>query len=52
MEPYTPDLTPQTYHPIESSKAYGDLEHPMRIVMWCPTCQYYSAQLPVEVRLK
>jgi len=51
MEPYTPDLTPSTYGPINSTRASGDLTHPLKIVMWCPTCQYYSAQLPVEVRL-
>jgi hypothetical protein len=51
MEPYTPDLTLQTYRPIDSTKAYGDLQHPMKIVMWCPICNYYSAQLPIEVSL-
>jgi hypothetical protein len=29
----------------------GDLEHPMKILYYCPICKYHSAQLPVEVRL-
>jgi len=53
MEDYTPDLTPSTYGPIqvESGTAWGDLQHPIRIVKRCPICNYHSAQLPVEVRL-
>lgn len=51
MEPYTPDLTPTTYGPIESDAALGDTEHPMDISYKCPVCGYLSAQKPVEVRL-
>ncbi|MFB0523976.1 MAG: hypothetical protein ACETVZ_00420 [Phycisphaerae bacterium] len=53
MEPYTPDLTPSTYGPIEvvSGTAWGDLEHPMQIVRRCPICNYHSAAKPQEVRL-
>jgi hypothetical protein len=51
MEPYSPDLTLETYGPI-TGKVSGDLKSPLKIVMWCPICRYYSAQLPVEVRLE
>jgi hypothetical protein len=51
MEPYSPDLTPQTYGPI-TGKVSGDLKNPLKIVMWCPICKHYSAQLSVEVRLE
>jgi len=53
MVPYTPDLTPNTYGPIEvvSGEAWGDLEHPMHILRKCPVCKYHSAQKPVEVQL-
>jgi len=52
MEPYTPDLTLQTYGPIDGKSVSGDLKHPIMIIRWCPVCKYYSAQLPVEVQLK
>ena len=51
MEPYTPDLSPQTYGPIEGTNVSGDSEHPMKIMRKCPVCGYYSAQLPIEVQL-
>jgi len=51
MEPYSPDLTPETYGPI-NGKVSGDLKSPLRIIMWCPICKYYSAQLPAEVHLE
>jgi len=53
MIPYSPDLTPNTYGPIEvvSGTAWGDLEHPLEIVRVCPICNYHSAQKPVEVKL-
>jgi len=51
MEPYTPDLTPSTYGPIESDTALGDTVHPIDILYRCPVCGYYSANLPVEVVL-
>lgn len=52
MQPYTPDLTPSTYGPIESEEATGDTESPMNILYFCASCRYYSAQVPVEVKLK
>jgi hypothetical protein len=53
MEPYTPDLTPNTYGPIktEFNNISGDLKHPMNIFMQCPTCGHLSAQRPVAVKL-
>jgi len=52
MDPYTPDMTLQTYGPIETAgDAWGDLEHPMDILYVCPECKYHSAQKPVEVQL-
>lgn len=51
MQPYIPDLTPQTYKSREGTEAWGDTEHPMYIVRYCPICNYYSAQKPVEVKL-
>jgi len=53
MDPFSPDLTPNTYGAIEvvSGTAWGDLEHPMEIVRVCPICNYHSAQKPVEVKL-
>ncbi|MEM2351657.1 MAG: hypothetical protein QXT26_04540, partial [Thermoproteota archaeon] len=52
MEPYTPDLNPAAYKPIEGWGAQGDLENPMGIFYRCPRCRYYSVQKPVEVVLK
>ena len=54
MNPYTPDLTPQTYKEIDSDAedTWGDLKHPIDIVRVCPICGYHSKQLPVEVTLK
>ena len=51
MDPYTPDLTPSTYGPIESETLTGDTDAPLRILYKCPKCGHYSAQLPVEVAL-
>jgi len=51
MDPYTPDLTPPTYGPIEGETATGDTKSPIKILYRCPKCGYYSAQLPVEVKL-
>jgi len=51
MDPYTPDLTPSTYGPIKGENAMGDTEAPIKILYRCPKCGYFSAQLPVEVRL-
>lgn len=53
MEDYTPDLTPSTYGPIkvENGATWGDTKHPMHILKRCPTCNYLSTQLPVEVKL-
>ena len=54
MKAYTPDLTPRTYSPIkpDDSDAWGDLEHPMRILYVCPACNYHSEQTAVEVELE
>jgi len=52
MTPYTPDLTPSTYGPIESEEATGDTESPINILYYCPDCKYYSALPPVEVILR
>lgn len=52
MEPYTPDLSPSTYGPIESDTAVGDTESPVKILYYCSTCRYYSARMPVEVSLQ
>lgn len=51
MQDYAPDLSPSTYGSINDPNASGDLTHPIRIVKYCSTCNYYSAQLPVEVSL-
>jgi ssDNA-binding Zn-finger/Zn-ribbon topoisomerase 1 len=51
MDPYTPDLTPPTYGPIEGEDVTGDTDAPLRVLYKCPKCGYYSAQKPVEVRL-
>jgi len=51
MQPYTPDLTPSTYGPIESEEAQGDTGKPLDVFYYCLNCRYYSAQKPVEVRL-
>lgn len=51
MEPYTPDLTPSTYGPIESEAAIGDTEKPTDILYHCPDCRYYSSLRPMEVHL-
>ena len=51
MEPYMPDLNPSTYDSIESDIAQGDTANPLNILFYCPTCRYYSALKPVEVRL-
>jgi len=51
MEPYIPELTPSTYGAIESDKAIGDTESPLKTLFRCPKCGYYSAQKPVEVTL-
>jgi len=51
MAPYTPDLSPSTYGPIEGDAARGDTEKPVDILYRCPSCGYYSAQKPVEVTL-
>lgn len=52
MTPYRPkqDLTPSTYEPIESEEAIGYIEKPIDI-FYCPDCECYSVQKPVEVRL-
>lgn len=53
MTVYSPDMTPQTYGPIESEGTiWGDLEHPMHILFVCPTCNYHSSQTAVEVQLE
>jgi len=52
MTPYTPDLTPSTYGPIESEEATGDAESPISVLYYCPDCRYYSASRPVEVILR
>jgi len=52
MQPYTPDLTPSTYGPIESGEATGDTESPVNILYYCSDCKYYSALRPVEVILR
>jgi len=53
MEPYIPDLTLQTYEPLErTSEVWGDLKHPIKILRRCPVCGYLSSQLPVEVELE
>lgn len=51
MDPYTPDLTPHTYGPIEGEGVMGDSVSPMNILRKCPQCGYYSSRLPVEVQL-
>ncbi len=52
MNSCTPDMTSQTYGPIETTgDAWGDLKHPMDILYVCPVCNYHSAQAPVEVKL-
>jgi len=51
MDPYTPDLTPSTYGPIQGEDVTGDTEAPIKILYRCPKCGYFSAALPVEVRL-
>ncbi len=53
MVPYTPDLTPNSYGPIKSVSgvAHGDLEHPFKVLMRCPICNYHSSLKPVEVQL-
>lgn len=53
MEEYSPDLTPRTYGPIktESGDAWGDLEHPIKILRKCSICGYHSAQEAIEVEL-
>ena len=46
MQPYTPDLSPQTY----GLDGKGDL----KILMWCDrhVPPYYSSQKPIEVMLE
>jgi hypothetical protein len=52
MLPYSPDLTPNSYGPItEKGKAWGDLDHQMNILYYCPTCGYHSSLKPIEVKV-
>jgi len=55
MQPYTPDFDPRTYRNEDVDDPTGDAikhEATVNTLYYCPDCEYYSDQRPVEVKLK